>query len=92
MKIGQGYVFFTPQWWWIIILCLVIAFSLGWLFPVEGPFDYVYDDYASQPAHNRPSKCCASPAEKPTKIEFNINDLSEEDFEELMQIFSNYGK
>ena len=44
MKIGQGYVFFTPQWWWIIILCLVIAFSLGWLFPIEGPFDYVYDD------------------------------------------------
>lgn len=92
MKIGQGYVFFTPQWWWIIVLCLVIAFSLGWLFPVEGPFDYVYDDYASQPAHNRPSKCCASPVEKQTKIEFNINDLSEEDFEELMQIFSNYGK
>ena len=92
MKIGQGYVFFTPQWWWIIVLCLVIAFSLGWLFPVEGPFDYVYDDYASQPAQRRPSKCCASPVEKPTKIEFNINDLSEEDFEELMQIFSNYGK
>ena len=68
MKIGQGYVFFTPQWWWIIILCLVIAFSLGWLFPIEGPFDYVYDDYASQPAHNRPSKCCASPVEKQTSI------------------------
>ena len=73
----------------ICLGCVALAFIFGWLFPVEGPFDYVYDNYASQPAHSKPSKCCASPAIKENKIEFNINDLSEEDFEELMEIFTN---
>ena len=86
MKIGKGYVFFEPEWWWAIIIMLIIAFGLGWIFPVEGPLDYVYDNYASQPAHKRP---VVAPAVKETKIEFNINDLSEEDFEELMEIFTN---
>lgn len=33
---------------WLIII--LFAFLLGWLFPVEGPIDYVYDNWVdSQP-------------------------------------------
>ena len=38
-----------------IIIVAIFAFILGWLFPVEGPYDYVYDNYASQPANKRPN-------------------------------------
>ena len=27
------------------IIGLIIGCFIGWLFPVEGPVDYVYDDY-----------------------------------------------
>lgn len=28
-----------------LVLIALGSFLLGWLFPVEGPIDYVYDDY-----------------------------------------------
>ena len=40
---------------WLLILFLV-AFILGWFCPIEGPFDFLYDKYASQPAHIQPHK------------------------------------
>ena len=70
----------------ILILVIVSGFVLGWLFPVEGPFDYVYDDYASQPAHKSPQK--AAPLQ-PLQLIIDVNDLSEEDFEALQEIFTN---
>ena len=70
----------------ILILVIVLGFILGWLFPVEGPFDYVYDDYASQPAHKSPQK--AAPLQ-PLQLIIDVNDLSEEDFEALQEIFVN---
>lgn len=70
----------------ILILVIVLGFVLGWLFPVEGPFDYVYDDYASQPAHKSPTK--AAPLQ-PLQLIIDVNDLSEEDFEALQEIFTN---
>lgn len=70
----------------ILILVIVLGFVLGWLFPVEGPFDYVYDDYASQPAHKSPQK--AAPLQ-PLQLIIDVNDLSEEDFEALQEIFVN---
>lgn len=70
----------------ILILVIVLGFVLGWLFPIEGPFDYVYDDYASQPAHKSPTK--ASPLQ-PLQLIIDVNDLSEEDFEALQDIFTN---
>lgn len=68
----------------IIAVMLFAAFLVGWLFPVEGPFDYVYDKYASQPAHRHPY----APSQNKS-IVIDINDLSEEDFEALQEIFSN---
>ena len=52
-----------------IILGLGIAlifFILGWLFPVEGPLDYLYDDYAKQPAHKHPYR--AAPIQKKIEV------------------------
>lgn len=37
-----------------ILLGIIIGIIIGWIFPVEGPIDYVYDDYASKPAHKHP--------------------------------------
>ena len=38
------------------IVCL--GFVLGWLFPVEGPYDYIYDEAVKEkrPSVNVPSK------------------------------------
>lgn len=70
-----------------ILICVVIlGFFLGWIFPVEGPIDYLYDDYASRPAHKNPSKTAPL---KPFQLVIDVNDLSEEDFEALQEIFVN---
>lgn len=73
----------------IIAAMLFAAFLVGWLFPVEGPFDYVYDEYASQPAHRHPTKIAPK---QPPSVTINVNDLSEEDFEILQEIFVNLRK
>ena len=70
----------------ILVGCAMLGFILGWIFPVEGPIDYVYDDYASQPAHRSPTK--AAPLQ-PLQLIIDVNDLSEEDFEALQEIFVN---
>ena len=73
----------------IIGACLIISLIgiyIGWLIPIEGPFDYLYDNYASQPAHKHPASY-APP--QPKQFIIDINDLSEEDFEALQEIFTN---
>ena len=82
---------FEAEKWLVVISILAIPilvffFFLGWLFPVEGPYDYLYDDYASQPAHKSPKK--TAPLVNKQFI-IDINDLSEEDFEALEAIFVN---
>ena len=32
----------------LVIIVIIIGFLLGWLFPVEGPVDYIYDNYKAQ--------------------------------------------
>ena len=64
----------------------LVGFVLGWIFPVEGPLDYTYDAWASQPAHKHPKKTA------PIQIKqlfIDVNDLSQEDFEALQEIFRN---
>lgn len=70
----------------ILVGVALIGFVLGWIFPVEGPIDYVYDDYASQPAHKSPKKVAPL---QPLQLIIDVNDLSEEDFEALQEIFVN---
>ena len=72
------------------ILVLVVGIFLGWVCPIEGPIDYLYDNYASQPAIKRPSKGVPAPLpKKENSIIININELSEEDFEALQEVFVN---
>ena len=70
----------------IVTISLLIGFLVGWINPVEGPIDFIYDNYASQPAHRRPS---VSAPLQPKQFIIDINDLSEEDFEALQEIFRN---
>lgn len=44
------------------ILIFVLGVIVGWLNPIEGPLDWTYDEYASQPAHKSPVS--AAPAQK----------------------------
>lgn len=32
----------------LAIITVACGFFLGWLFPVEGPVDYIYDNYKAQ--------------------------------------------
>lgn len=32
----------------LLLLVVILGFLLGWIFPVEGPIDYVYDNYKAQ--------------------------------------------
>ena len=41
---------------------------VGWLNPIEGPLDWTYDEYASQPAHKSPVKAAPVTKEKPEFI------------------------
>jgi len=70
----------------IIFLCALVIFGfiLGWIFPVEGPIDYVYDKYASAPAHKRP--VVVAPQQKHS-ITIDIEDLSLEDLQLIEELF-----
>lgn len=70
-----------------IIGLVASSFFLGWLFPVEGPIDYVYDNYASKPAIHKPSKCCAAPAPKKTEIYEDLNEDGEPEWYEVIPLF-----
>lgn len=69
------------------IILSIILFLLGWLFPVEGPLDWTYDKFASQPAVHRPSKCCPAPAPKKTKILEDLNEDGEPEWYEVVPLF-----
>lgn len=60
------------------LLILGIGFLLGWLFPVEGPVDHVYDNYVNQRVASK--NCPAQePPEKFTEEELDyINEMLEE--------------
>ena len=54
----------------IVLVVVAIGFLLGWIFPVEGPVDYVYDNYKAK-------KC----AEKLCPPSINVEELSEEELD-----------
>ena len=50
------------------ILIFMAGIIVGWLNPIEGPLDWTYDEYASQPAHKSPVKAAPAIKEKPLFI------------------------
>lgn len=66
-----------------LILILIAGFLLGWLFPVEGPIDYVYDNYVAKKCA---SKNCppVSTVNKEAKDE-ELDFIEEEFFLDLLK-------
>ena len=55
----------------------IIGLFMGWVYPIEGPLDWTYDDYASQPAHKKyPTK--VAPMQKIEKELMGIPEEEEE--------------
>ena len=52
------------------ILIFIAGVIVGWLNPIEGPLDWTYDEYASQPAHKSPTRIAPPKKEKPLFIWF----------------------
>ena len=48
------------------IAIFTLGLFVGWLNPIEGPLDWTYDEYSSQPAHKSPVK--AIPIQKEDKV------------------------
>ena len=53
-----------------------LGLIIGWLNPIEGPLDWTYDEYSSQPAHKSPVK--AAPKQKEIKDILIIEDEEDE--------------
>ena len=70
--------------WAIPFILITIGMIGGWLFPVEGPYDYLYDRYASQPAHSHPRKVAPYFSKQ---ITVDITELSLDDLELLEDLF-----
>ena len=66
----------------VLFLLFLLGVFLGWIFPVEGPIDYVYDEWAENQALKKPPTVNVSNPDIRV-IEINPNELSEEDFEVL---------
>ena len=65
----------------LLILIILLGFLLGWLFPVEGPIDYVYDNYKYQKCASK----LAPPLTDAEKLsEEELNFLEEEYLTELL--------
>ena len=70
--------------WIVAISLLALGIVCGWLFPVEGPYDYLYDEYASRPAHHRPGLIVVPDPQQSVVI---YPDFSLEDLELLEELY-----
>lgn len=59
-----------------ILLAVFIGFFAGWIFPVEGPVDYVYDDYVGQKTIKKPVVAAPMP-KKEYKYDIDVEDIRE---------------
>lgn len=46
----------------------ILGVIVGWLNPIEGPLDWTYDEYASQPAHKSPVTVAPPPQKEKIPI------------------------
>lgn len=56
---------------------LAIGFLIGWLFPVEGPYDEQYEKYEEQKAIRKSSVVNVAAPQKTKKLIINLEDLEE---------------
>ena len=68
-----------------IIIGLVIiffGFFLGWVFPMEGPIDYVYDDYVGNKTIKKP--VVNIPTQKTKKLIYGVDIPDVNDVKEVL--------
>ena len=63
-----------------------LGLFIGWLNPIEGPLDWTYDEYASQPSIKTQRSSVAAPKQVNIPV-IDITDLTEEDLENPWQWF-----
>ena len=60
----------------LLVLLIAIGFFFGWLFPVEGPMDYMYDESVGQKTIRKPVINCPRKEEK-YKYDIDVEDIKE---------------
>ena len=53
----------------LILFIVAIGFLLGWIFPVEGPIDYVYDNYRAKKSAVKNGPLIVEPSEEELNFE-----------------------
>ena len=73
----------------IVVAWVMVGFTIGWLFPVEGPYDEKYEQQVVQ--HKKHSSTVNVAAPKKKKIV--LVDLNEDDIEEMYYLipFEKFG-
>ena len=64
-----------------IVLMLIgyvaIGFLIGWLFPVEGPYDEKYEKFEDQQAYKKSPAVNVAAPQKTKKLIINLEDLED---------------
>lgn len=59
-----------------LVILIIVGFFFGWLFPVEGPMDYIYDESVGQKTIKKPVVNCPKQKEK-YKYDIDVEDIKE---------------
>ena len=76
MKIG-------PAEWLVIGGFLIFGILLGWVWPVEGPIDYIYDEHVGNKTMKAPVVNAPAPSTK-EKLIYGIDVPDVEDVKEVL--------
>lgn len=64
-----------------IFIVALLFFVCGWVFPVEGPIDYMYDDYVGNKTIKKPKVVAPT---QPQKLQYGIDVPDIEDIKEVL--------
>ena len=56
---------------------VAIGFLIGWLFPIEGPYDEKYEKFEEQQAYKKRSVVNVAAPQKTKKLVISVEDLEE---------------
>lgn len=60
-----------------ILLTALIFFTAGWIFPVEGPIDYVYDEHVGNKTIKKPVVNAPAPEKKSYVFGIDVPDVAD---------------
>ena len=65
---------------WYLIILISLGFILGWIFPIEGPMDYIYDESIG----NKTMKAPVVNTSVQQKKEYLLDGADVEDIKEVL--------